>query len=226
MKGRLVIVGAGGAGSEAAWIARGMRASGKSIWEVVGFFDDNPELWGREVDGIPVLRGTRNARSAYEKELPMVHIAVGRVAARARIAEVLAGEGFQFATLTHSTAVIAESAVVADGCMIGPFSVVAPYARLGPHVLVNSHVGVGHHAYVGAFSTLCPGSRVSGACQLGEGVFVGSNAVILPRLRIGDRATVAASSMVVRSVASLHTVMGVPARIASRPKDAGSDLHL
>jgi sugar O-acyltransferase (sialic acid O-acetyltransferase NeuD family) len=214
----LVIVGAGGAGSEARWIAGIMRPA----FACVGFLDDNSERWGATNDGLPILGGVARAAALVDPERTLVHVAVGRGAARARLVAILKTQGFAFATLIHPQSVIAESATIGTGTMIGPFAVLAPHVKVDEHVLVNSHVGVGHHATVGAYSTLCPGVRVSGHCVVGKGVFLGSNAVILPGMAIGDGATVAASSMVVRRVAPRHTVMGVPARIVSKPADSES----
>jgi acetyltransferase-like isoleucine patch superfamily enzyme len=47
---------------------------------------------------------------------------------------------------------------------------------------------------------------------IGDDVWIGSNAVILPGVRIGDGAVIAASSVVSRDVAPFAIVAGVPAR--------------
>jgi sugar O-acyltransferase (sialic acid O-acetyltransferase NeuD family) len=219
---RLAIAGAGGAGCEAAWIA-GLCADGPTC---VGFLEDNPERHGLQVAGLPVMGSIRGANQFLEPETTLVHVAVGKPSARARLTAILAAQGFRFATLVHPSAVVADSAIIGSGVMIGPLSVIAPHAVIANHVLVNSHVGVGHHAVVGEFATLCPGARVSGSCRLGAGVFLGSNAVILPKLEVGDGATVAAASMVVRRVAPRHTVIGVPARIVSKPAESESTAPL
>lgn len=215
---RLVIVGAGGAGSEAAWIAAQMGGA----LTCIGFLDDNPSRWQTQIDGLPVLGGTVRATSVLDPKTDVLHVAIGKPTVRRRIVTTLALDGFRFATLIHPTAVIADTATLGVGVMVGPLSVVAPYAAVGDHVAINSHVGVGHHSIVGAYATLSPGVRISGYSRIGQGVFLGSNAVILPKLEIGDGATIAANSMVVRRVAPLYTVMGVPARIVSKPASSES----
>jgi len=55
-------------------------------------------------------------------------------------------------------------------------------------------------------------SDVTGYAQLGTGVFLGSHAAVLPRVRIGNYATVGAGSVVIHHVKTETTVMGVPAK--------------
>jgi sugar O-acyltransferase (sialic acid O-acetyltransferase NeuD family) len=220
-RAEFVVVGAGGAGVEAAWIASQMSSGPRCL----GFLDDNPQRWGHLFEGLPILGGSANARELIDPTRVAVHVAVGKAASRKRVAAMLGEQGFTFVSLVHPSAVVASSAVIGDGVLVGPQAVIAPLARVGDHALVNSHAGVGHHAVVGAFTTVCPGVRVSGSCRVGEGVFLGSNAVILPKMEVGDGATVAANSMVVRRVAPLHTVMGVPARIVSKPAASESTAH-
>lgn len=224
MTDKLVIYGAGGSGSEALWVAREMSAAGSRAWDVVGILDDNPERDGTELDGVRVVLGTR-AQTLFRPGEVLVHIAIGANKPRRRLAEKLAAAGYGFATLVHPRAIVAPTATIGDGTMIGPMAVVAPHATVGRHVLVNSFVGVGHHAEVGEYANLCPGVRVSGGVRVGRGVFVGSNAVILPGAEVGEGATVGASSLVIRRVAPRHSVMGVPARILSRPAADESTAH-
>jgi acetyltransferase-like isoleucine patch superfamily enzyme len=49
--------------------------------------------------------------------------------------------------------------------------------------------------------------------EIGDGVFLGYGTVILPNVRIGDRAVVGANSVVTRDVPPLSIVAGAPARV-------------
>ncbi len=48
--------------------------------------------------------------------------------------------------------------------------------------------------------------------QLGQGVFVGSHASVLPGCRVGDNAVLGAGCVVTHDVPSDTTVLGIPAR--------------
>lgn len=221
---KLIIVGAGGAGSEAKWVAQ--RMGGPSIgvaWELVGFADDNPSLAGGVFEGLPLLGTVAQVLKRSDLGECMFHCAIGRNVQRERVSELFRQRNWRAATLVDPSAIVAGNASVDEGCYIGPYSVVAPHARLGRHVLVNSHVGVGHHATVGDYAQLCPGVRVNGGSRVDRGAFLGSNVSVHPGLSIGAGASIGANSFVIRSVKPRFSMLGVPARIVSRPAENGPD---
>ena len=75
---------------------------------------------------------------------------------------------------------------------------------------------VGHEAHVGPCCVVAPNAVLNARVVLGEGAYVGSNASILPELRIGAWATVGAGSAVVQDVPDEASAVGVPAEVFSR----------
>lgn len=204
---KLIIVGAGGAGSEALLVATRMAGE----WEVIGFCDDGPELRGGALDGVPVLDTIDGVAERFKSQGLWFHCAIGRNASRKRIADRLESAGFVAATLVDPTAVVAGSAVIGAGTYVAPLAFVGPGARVGGHVLINVSASVGHHSMVGGYAQLCPGARLSGGTILGDGAFIGSNAVTVPQVRIGEWATLGAASLAARDVPPHTTAIGVPA---------------
>jgi len=80
--------------------------------------------------------------------------------------------------------------------------VVSSRARVARFAIINHHVTVGHDVTVGAFAQLCPGVRVSGGCELGEGALLGSNAVILPGKRMGGWSVLGAGAVAMADIAA------------------------
>jgi acetyltransferase EpsM len=119
-------------------------------------------------------------------------------------------------SLIDPSAIVAPSATVGPGTYIGPLTIVAPHAQVGRHVLINTQVSIGHHAVIADFAQLCPGSRPSGLCQIGEGAFMGSNAAAAPKVRIGAWATLGAASFALKDVPDATTAIGNPARVVLR----------
>ncbi len=56
------------------------------------------------------------------------------------------------------------------------------------------------------------GLEVAHPVTIGENVWIGGGAIILPGVSIGDRAIIGAGSVVTKSVAPDETVVGNPAR--------------
>jgi len=223
----LIIIGAGGVGVEALWVARRMNDAQIGVqdgdWQFIGFCDDNPSLSGSTVDGLKVLGTCQQFLRNWTGGALFFHCAVGNNRQREKLVKLFEFPGFHAATLVDPSAVVAESAHIGDGSYIGAFTVVAPSAVIGRHVLVNTSVGIGHHSKLGDFAQVCPGARINGGCVVGERAFIGSNASLHPGISIGEGASVGANSFAIRSVKPHFSVMGVPARIMSRPSSDGSD---
>jgi sugar O-acyltransferase (sialic acid O-acetyltransferase NeuD family) len=220
MTQKLLIIGAGAVGLESAWVmeSRGMKSLEGSSLELIGYADDkykgDPSAKGqdRKWSIEAALEGLNPREVAF-------HCAIGNNAARETIAGRFLAKGFSAVTLAHSTAVVASSASVGRGSYLGAYVVVAPEAKIGEFCLLNTHAAVGHHSDVGDFNQISPGAKISGHCTLGKRVFVGSNAVLIPKAKVGDDAVVAASSLVLKSVAAGTTVIGIPAKsMAARPR--------
>lgn len=221
---QLIIVGAGGAGAEALWVIRRINhAAGSPVWELVGIADDNPAQTGRVLDGVSVIGTSQQTMAQWQGQRIYFLCAIGNNRQRQRLAEAWEAAGFVGATIIDPSVIVANTATVGLGTYVGPLSVIAPYATVGRHVLINTHVGVGHHASVADFAQLCPGVRVSGGCKVDKGAFLGSNVVVHPGQTIGDGASIGANSFVIRSVKPRFSMLGVPARIVSRPAENGPD---
>lgn len=220
----LIIVGTGGVASEALWLCTRINAltDGPRL-KVIGFCDDNPHRIGEQIEGIAVLGTVAQIIQQYRGSGTGFHCAIGHNRARQRICPELEKAGLVPISLVDPTAIIASTASVGPGTYIGPLSIIAPHARVGRHVLINTHVGVGHHAEVGDYAQLCPGVRVNGGCKIDTTAFLGSNVAVHPGISIGEGASIGANSFVIRSVKPRYTMLGVPARIVSRPAENGSD---
>lgn len=210
---KLLILGAGGAGTDALLVAQRMLAAGTANFAGIhGFADDNPALAVTAIDGIPVLVTTAQVMSVFGGGDRLFHCAVGDNRQRQKLALQFEAQGWEAVSLIDPSAIVAATARLGGGTYIGALSFVAPQACLGRHAIVNVSASLGHHSQCGDFVQVCPGGRISGNARLGEGVFVGSNGVVAPGVTVGKWATVGAASLAVRDVAARTLALGVPAR--------------
>jgi sugar O-acyltransferase (sialic acid O-acetyltransferase NeuD family) len=182
---------------------------------VVGFTDADPALAGRRVLDLPVLGDDAaglDAVRAGRADGALVGVGNTAMAARRRLAELLAGRGVARPSAVHPRAAVARSAAVGDGAVVFAGAVVGARVRLGANVVLYSGAIVEHDSVVEAHAYLGPGAVLAGAVTLREGAFVGAGAVVLPRVEIGRDAIVAAGAVVTRPVGAGERVGGVPAR--------------
>jgi acetyltransferase-like isoleucine patch superfamily enzyme len=90
-----------------------------------------------------------------------------------------------------------------------------PYlCRLGDHVSITSGVRfVSHDGGVWVFRHLFPDLDVFGPITVGNNVFIGINAVIMPGVTIGDNVVIGSGAVVTRDIPSNSVAAGVPARV-------------
>jgi serine O-acetyltransferase len=98
-----------------------------------------------------------------------------------------------------------------------------PGARIGRRFFIDHGMGVviGETSEIGDDVLLYQGVTLGGTGKehgkrhptIGNSVVIGTDAIILGNIRIGDHAKVGAGSVVVRSVPDHSTVVGVPGRV-------------
>ncbi|KGM42367.1 serine acetyltransferase [Aquabacterium sp. NJ1] len=116
-----------------------------------------------------------------------------------------------------------------------------PGARIGRRFFIDHGAGVviGETAEIGDDVTLYHGVTLGGTTwrpgkrhpTLGHGVVVGAGAKILGAITVGERARVAANSVVIDNVPAAATVVGIPGRVVVRQTPAstgkaGRDINL
>ena len=89
-----------------------------------------------------------------------------------------------------------------------------PYLiRIGDHVTLSSGVRlVTHDGGVWVFRNQNKNIEKFGPIIIGNNVFVGTNSIILPGVRIGDSCVIGAGSIVTKDIPPNSVVAGVPAR--------------
>lgn len=142
-------------------------------------------------------------------------------APRVRIQRLLRSRGLAPLTVIHPTAFVASNATLGEGCQILPHAVVAVDCHLGLSCIVNSSASVDHEGRLADGVHLAPGARLAGCVSVERFAMVGTGAVVLPRVRIGEGAVIGAGAVVLRDVAPWTVVAGNPARVVGsrEPRD-------
>jgi len=182
-------------------------------FSVGGLLDNNSDLWGRVVAGLPVLGGF-DVIDRLLKEDPnadFVNLVSGTTARRHEATQAMVALGCRMRSLVHPSVDLTD-VTVGNGCYIQDGSIIQSGVVIGDDVAFQAGVIVSHECVIGDSCFAAPGVVIAGEVTIHDGVFMGTNATIIPRLTIGEWSTIGAGSVVIRDVSARQTVAGNPAR--------------
>jgi sugar O-acyltransferase (sialic acid O-acetyltransferase NeuD family) len=209
----VVILGAGGHGRVVLDILQQAREH-----LVKGFLDSNPQLWGRRVDGAPVLGGPDLLGELASQGVDGAVVAIGDNGIRRQFADMVDAAGMELINAIHPSANLARTVTVGCNVVIAAGALVCAHCQIGDSVILNTGCIVDHESMVGTAAHICPGVKLAGHVTVESGAFLGIGSTVIQNLRIGYDAVVGAGSVVIQDVEPMTTVVGVPARvIKNRP---------
>lgn len=198
----VLLVGASG-------LAREVLAAG--IAGVTGILDDNHQLHGEEIYGVPVLGAISSAAERPEQLLVCIGPSDSRRSIVCRLRS-LRVEEHRFGTFVARSARIGSTSVIAGGSIILDGAVVTADVVIGRHTVVMPNCTITHDDVLDDFATLAAGVALGGGVRVGQGAYLGMNSSVRQGLTIGDNATVGMGAVVLDDVPRSETWVGVPAK--------------
>ena len=206
----IVIYGAGGFGREVVWLIENINVRA-ATFNILGFIDDAPEMYGKKINSIPVLGG----KAWFNGHKDEVHVAcaVGNSKIRRKIyTELEKYINVKPATLIDPSACVAQTAQIGAGSIICCASRIMINTKIGSGVTINTGSSVGHDGILSDYVTLYTNVIVSGGVKIGENSEIGSGAFILQYKSVGNNCIVAPLASVLTDIAEPGTYAGNPAR--------------
>ncbi len=205
---RILILGAGGHGRVVLDI---LLQAGPG--QVVGFLDNNAEIHGRRIDGIPVLGPLDDLTTlADQHDVDGVIVAIGDNGVRRGLARHLDRTGLTVLNAVHPSATLAHNVTLGRNVVVAAGVVVCAHCQIGDSVILNTGCLIDYQTMIGEGCHICPGVRIAGRVKVEPGVFVGIGATVVPKVTLGCESIVGAGAVVIEDVPALATVIGVPAR--------------
>lgn len=199
---KLIIVGSGG---HAGVVADAAMKCGHSI---AGFVDDFAPL--RSIrHGHPVIGSTGTFQNPFNHR---VIIAIGEIAGRALVYDLLKLRGCRFVSVVHPSSTLALTCHIGEGSFIAAGAHVGPYSSVGAHCIVNTNASLDHDSILGDYSHMAPNSATGGHVQIGSHTLIGIGACVRDRLTVGSHCVIGVGSCVVKNVPDGVTEYGNPAR--------------
>jgi sugar O-acyltransferase (sialic acid O-acetyltransferase NeuD family) len=212
MTAPVVILGAGGFAREVLDVFEACEAAGPGRFDVLGFVSEVETDWGRSFNAKPCLGGLAWFDGRADRDALRLVCGIGNPAVRRRLVERCTALGLAFTSVVHPRAVVTPRVRMGTGVVVTAGVVLTNNIHVGDHVHLNLNATVGHDAVLEDCVTIAPGVHVSGNVRIGMGCDIGTGAVILQKVKIGEWAVVGAGSVVTRDIPANSTAVGVPAK--------------
>jgi sugar O-acyltransferase (sialic acid O-acetyltransferase NeuD family) len=176
--------------------------------------DSDPSLWGTALLDVPIIGGDDRIASLIAAGATHFAIGLGGSAnndPRRRLFQALLAAGLAPLTIVHPRAIVSRWARIGNGVQLLAGAIVNAGATVGDHVIVNSGAIVEHDCRVGDHAHIATGARLASGVSVGSGAHVGAGATVRQLITIGNGAIVGAGAVVVKDVAVMQIVAGVPA---------------
>lgn len=182
--------------------------------EGLAFYDDVSADLPDMIHGqFPVLRSPEEAKARFAKD-PRFVLGIGIPALRKKLYDkFMAIGGEATSTLSPFARIGHYGNTLAEGCNVMTGAVLTTGISVEKGVLINLNCTIGHETVIEEFVELSPGTNISGNCYIGAYTFIGTNATILPKIRIGKHVVIAAGAVVTKDVPDQTMVAGIPAII-------------
>lgn len=207
----IAIYGAGGFGREVACLINQINEK-EFTWNLIGFFDDNPDLKGKMISHYASCLGGIDDLNAYDKPLNLT-IPIGSPSIVRQIVGKITNSNITFPNLIHPTFNLADENAfeIGKGNIIQRDCSASCDVSFGDFNVLNGSVVFGHDAKVGNFNTFMPATRISGEVHIGDENFFGVGSIVLQQIKIGNKVRLGAGSVMMTKPKDSNLYIGNPA---------------
>ncbi|MDF0479336.1 hypothetical protein OL233_03455 [Vagococcus sp. PNs007] len=202
----LIIIGAGGLGRKV-FVCLKRLNQGNLRWNIKGFIDDDLN----SLDNVRCdLKIIGSIKDYQPKPNDVFVLAMSNPDAKEKMADMFLERGAVFETIVSPDVLLGDYVEIGLGSIVmTPYNIESG-AKIGKFVTILGST-LALDGQIGDYSTTTGFANLTNA-NIGKKVFVGSHAVILEGLNIGDESSVGVGSIVMKDVNPGTKVFGNPAR--------------
>ncbi|MBS9462208.1 NeuD/PglB/VioB family sugar acetyltransferase [Flagellimonas sp. 389] len=201
-----------GAGTQGQIYASYIKEAGINL---IGFIDDNPELEGKNVLGLPILGKYADLlHKNYKNKIQNVYCPIGDNKVRSEYLSTLKKEGYGIPSFIHHTVSIAPDVTLGEANYMLAGNIVMPHTKIGNYLMVNQGSTIAHHVDIGDGVFISSGVNVGASLVVEDFAYIGMGVTVMTGIkRVGRDCLLGAGAVVIRDVPDFATVVGNPGRI-------------
>ena len=192
--------------------------------KVIAIIDDTPDLKSPFRD-VPIYVGKDGffdfIKKREKEEIGFI-VAIGNdktgrhSIARRKISRFLKDEGLFPESVIHPNAYISQNVQLGEGVQVMANATIIPETKIGDYCIINTCASVDHECILEDGVEIAPQATLCGCVYIGENSWIGANAVILPKLKIGKNCVIGAGSVVTKNIPDDTMAFGNPAKFIKK----------
>lgn len=201
-----------GAGTQGQVYASYLKEAGINL---IGFMDDNPDLIGKDVIGLPVLGKYKDLFKPEFKELIQdVYCPIGINSVRVKYLSTLKKEGYNIPNFIHPSVSIAPDVEIGEGVYMLVGNIVMPHTKLGNYIMINMDSTIAHHVELEDGVFLSSGVNIGANINVRKNAYIGMGVTIMTGIsEVGKESLMGAGTTIIKDVPCYATMVGNPGRM-------------
>lgn len=211
-----------GAGTQGQVYASYLKEAGVNL---IGFVDDDKELIGTKIIGIPVLGRYEDLYDKKFKSLIQdVYCPIGINAVRSKYLSSLKNEGYGIPSFIHHTVSIAPDVILGEAVYMLAGNIIMPHTTLGNYIMINMDSTIAHHVNVEDGVFMSSGVNVGALINVRENAYIGMGVTVMTGVKeIGKETLLGAGTVIIKDVPDYSTVVGNPGKVIKTNKPDKSE---
>lgn len=198
----MLIVGAGGLAAQLFEELVFVHAQDVVFWSEV------KTKYGFITDKYKLIQSDDEVKDYFNNISKSFVLCVGGIKDRAMVAERFTNLGGRATSFISTQTLISKYVQIGAGTVIMSRVEIEAGTVVGERCLINKTANLAHGCVLGTNCEVAPGVIVLGEVEIGDNTFIGTRAVIFPKIKIGKNVTIAAGSIVKKSIPDNAVVAG------------------
>lgn len=205
----------GAANPETARMVRAVQRSTPNV--EFALLDNDVAKQGQDFHGLAIVGGIAQVpelvrqAAGQQQQIGFVNLITGSTRTRFETTREIVAAGGQLVNFLHPGIDLTMTRL-GVGNYIQEGVILQAEVSVGDNSSLHMGALVGHESRIGHSVFIAHAVSISGCCEIGDGTFIGTNATILPRVRIGRWATIGAGAVITKDVPDHAVMVGNPAR--------------
>lgn len=183
--------------------------------EVIGFLDDNVQLYCSSVRGIPILGDIKQLERLKDTiGVRAVYCPIGNNKIRVKLLQYARSLGYETPNYIHPSVIISPNVEIGNGVYILLGTTIMPYTRIEDFVMISMGVHIAHHTLLKRGTFISTGVNFGASIIAEEYVYCGISSTVMTGIHsLGEDCLIGAGAVVIKDVPAKAVMTGVPAQV-------------